>query len=45
LRVAAHWKAFNGLYLNIRSQVHQKIIASAVACPNQQRAILASLDA
>jgi hypothetical protein len=43
--VAADWKATKDLYLHSKSQIHQKIIASAVACPNQQRAILASLDA
>jgi hypothetical protein len=39
----AHWKATNGLYLHFKFQVHQKIIASALACPKQQKAVLASL--
>ena len=39
----ARWKATNNVYLHFKFQVHQKIIALAVAYPKQQKAILASL--
>jgi hypothetical protein len=34
----------NGLYLHFKFQVHQKIIASAVACPKQQKSRFGFLD-
>jgi hypothetical protein len=40
----AHWKVINGLYLHFKSQVHQKIIAAAAACPKQQKAVLVAID-
>jgi hypothetical protein len=40
----AHSKATINFYVNFESQVHQKIIAFAVACPKQQKAILSSID-
>jgi hypothetical protein len=40
LRVVSHWKATNGLYLCFKSQVHQRIIIAAAACPKQQKVIL-----
>jgi hypothetical protein len=33
LRVTAHWKAINTLHLCFKSQVHQRILAIAAACP------------
>jgi hypothetical protein len=43
LHAMTHWKAILHLYLYSESQLHQKIIASIVACPEPQKAILSSL--
>jgi hypothetical protein len=44
MRVAAHWKDTIHLYRLTKSQEHHSQSAAAVACPNQQKAILAALD-